>query len=84
MMNKKEVKHIAQLARLGMTPREEERFAKELSSVLKYVGKLKEVDVSKTEAVSHPFKVENVMRVDEATKDKKKLIEGFLQVKSVF
>ncbi|HDJ30356.1 Asp-tRNA(Asn)/Glu-tRNA(Gln) amidotransferase subunit GatC [bacterium] len=64
MITKKEVQHIAKLARLNMTPREEERFAKELSSILKYIEKLKEIDTSKVEPTSHPFEIKNVMRKD--------------------
>ncbi len=93
MISKEEVKHIAKLARLGLTEKEIERFQKELSSVLDYFEKIKKADVSKVEAASHPFKIENVVREDR-TKGKKtenkKLIEmapetkeGYLKVKSI-
>ncbi len=64
MIIKKEVKHIAKLARLGLTEREIEKFQKELSKILGYIEKLKEVDVSKVELTSHSIKVENIMRED--------------------
>jgi aspartyl-tRNA(Asn)/glutamyl-tRNA(Gln) amidotransferase subunit C len=75
MISKEEVKHIAKLARLGLTEEEIEKFQKDLSSILGYIEKLKEVDVSKIEPASpsgvalrasHAVKVENVMRKDEA------------------
>jgi len=46
MIKKEDVKHIAQLARLGLSEKEAERFQKELSSVLDYFKKLEKVDIS--------------------------------------
>jgi len=96
MIKKEEVKHIAKLARLRLTEKEVEKFQKELSSILDYFEKLKEVDVSEIEPTSHPFQMENVMRNDEssafvkATAGKEKLLElapetkeGYLKVKSI-
>jgi len=95
MITKKEVEHIAKLARLGLGEKEREKMQKELSSILDYIEKLKEVDISKTQASSHPIKVENVMRNDEVQELKpevrRKIIEqapetkaGYLKVKSIF
>ena len=64
MINKEEVKHIAKLARLGLTEEEIKKFQKELSSILDYVEKLKEVDVGGIEPTSHSIQLENVMRED--------------------
>ena len=83
MISKEEVEHIAKLARLGLTEKEIGKFQKELSLILDYVEKLKEVDVSKVEPTSHPLKVENVMRKDEVSKFNKKLIDGHLKVRSI-
>lgn len=96
MISKQEVQHIAKLARLSITEKEEEKFSKELSSILDYVEKLKKADVSNVEAISHPFKIENIVRKDEkregSTKpDGKKLVDmapstenGYIKVKSIF
>jgi aspartyl-tRNA(Asn)/glutamyl-tRNA(Gln) amidotransferase subunit C len=95
MISKEEVEHIAKLARLGLTEKEIERFQKELSAILNYIEKLKEVDISKVEPTSHSIEMENVMRGDiEKPKTKnqksKKLLElapetkeGYLKVKSI-
>ncbi len=64
MISKQEVKHIAKLARIGITKKEEEKFAKDLSSILDYIEKLKEVDVSKVKPTAHSIEIENVMRDD--------------------
>jgi aspartyl-tRNA(Asn)/glutamyl-tRNA(Gln) amidotransferase subunit C len=96
MISKQEVQHIAKLARLSTTEEEEEKFAKELSSILDYVEKLKKAEISGMEAISHPFEIENVVRKDEERSDKKKadgqgLAEmapetknGYVKVKSIF
>ena len=93
MITREEVQHVAKLARLGITKKEEEKFTKELSSILDYIEKLKEVDVSKTEPTSHSIKVGNVMRKDEGQKSEvksQKLLElapetkdDYLKVKSI-
>jgi len=62
MISKQEVKHIAKLARLGLTSEEIEKLQKELSSILDYIEKLKEVDVSKVKPISLSLDIENVMR----------------------
>jgi len=90
MISKKEVQHIAKLARLGLNPSEEKKFQKELSSILGYIEKLKKVSVAGIEPTSHPLEVANVMRPDEAKTKKQKLLElapetkaGFIKVKSI-
>jgi aspartyl-tRNA(Asn)/glutamyl-tRNA(Gln) amidotransferase subunit C len=92
MLSKEEVKHIAKLARLGITPDEEEKFAKELSSILGYIEKLKEVDVAGVDPACHAVLVENVFRKDEVkngTASEKILSQApetkdrFLKVKSI-
>ncbi len=95
MISKEEVKHIAKLARLGLSDKEVGKFQKELSSILDYFEKLKKIDVSGVEPSSHPFEAENVLRKDEVkeeqSKRNKKLLElvpetkeGYLKVKSIF
>jgi len=94
MISEQDVKHIAKLARLGLTQNEIRKFQKELSSILNYIEKLKEVDISKAEPTSHPIEVKNVMRDDEVRSTKsevrKKIMdlapetkEGYLKVKSI-
>ncbi len=91
MISKKEVQHIAKLARLGLKPVEEKKFQKELSSILDYIEKLKKVNISKTEPTSHPLKIENIVREDKGQRRKnKKLLDlapetqkGYIKVKSI-
>ena len=60
-----DVKYVAHLARLALTPEEEERIGAQLGNVLAYIEKLKEVDVSGVEPTAHPFPLVNVTRPDE-------------------
>lgn len=94
MISKTEVKHIAKLARLGLTESEIEKFQKELSKILDYFEQLKEVDISGVEPTSHSIFIENVMREDKAQiqelETRKELVEaapevkgGYIKVKSI-
>jgi len=56
--------HVANLARLELTPAEKERFAAQLGDVLAYIAQLNEVDVSGVEPTAHAFPVVNVWAED--------------------
>jgi len=43
-LTKKDIHHIAKLARLDLSETEEERFSAQLSSILEYVSQLQEID----------------------------------------
>jgi len=60
-----DVRYVAHLARLALTPEEEQKMAAQLTSVLGYIEKLKEVDVSGVEPTAHAFPMVNVTRPDE-------------------
>ena len=56
--------HIANLARLALTPAEKAEFTRQLGDVLVYVEQLKQVDVSRVEPTAHAFPVSNVWADD--------------------
>jgi len=60
-----DVKYVAHLARLNLTPEEEQTFGAQLSQVLGYIEKLKELDVSQVEPTAHAVPLLNVTRPDE-------------------
>lgn len=62
-----DVKHIAKLANLPLTPDEEKIFAQQLAAILEYIKKLQEVDTSSVEPTSQVTGLENVFREDKAT-----------------
>ncbi len=48
-----EVRRIAALARLRLSPEEERTFAVQLSKILEHVAQLEELDVSRIEPMTH-------------------------------
>ena len=60
-----DVKYVAHLARLSLSPDEEQKIGAQLGNILGYIEKLKEVDVSGVEPTAHAFPLVNVTRADE-------------------
>jgi aspartyl-tRNA(Asn)/glutamyl-tRNA(Gln) amidotransferase subunit C len=60
-----DVKYVAHLARLHLTPDEEKKFGAQLGSILGYIEKLKELDVAGVGLTAHATPMVNVMRPDE-------------------
>lgn len=60
-----DIKYVANLARLKLTPDEEQKLSAQLGNILGYIEKLKEVDVSKIEPTAHAMPLVNVFRDDE-------------------
>ena len=61
-----DVKYVAYLARLELTPDEEKKLAGQLVIILGYIQKLRELDVANVEPTAHATPMVNVMRPDEA------------------
>ena len=61
-----DVKYVAHLARLSLSPEEEQKISAQLGDILGYIEKLKEVDVAGVEPTAHAFPLVNVTRPDEA------------------
>jgi aspartyl-tRNA(Asn)/glutamyl-tRNA(Gln) amidotransferase subunit C len=93
-VSEEEVKHIAELARIELTPEESEQFARELSDVLGYIAQLGEVDTSAVEPISQVTGKMNVFREDvvkESSEETKDIMagnypdqqDGYIRVKQV-
>ena len=65
MIEKKDVEHVARLARLALTEPEIERMRAQLNGILAYIDKLNELDTVGVEPTSHAVPLVNVMRDDE-------------------
>ena len=63
-----DVAYVARLARINLTEDEAKIFQKQLDDVLKYVEKLRQVDVTGVDVVAHPLSISNVFR-DDAPRD---------------
>lgn len=60
-----DLSRVVKLARIDLTPEEEQRLAPQLGEVLQYVEKLKELDVDGVEPTAHAVPLNNVLREDE-------------------
>ncbi len=60
-----DIAYVANLARIALTPAEKEKFARQLGDVLRYVEKLRAVDVTGVEPMAHATPVFNVWQPDE-------------------
>lgn len=92
-ISKKEVEHIAKLARIDLSEKEKVKFEKELSSILEFVSELQKVDTKDVKPLSQVTALENVLREDEIKNqpNRDELLknvpsqqDGFIKVKKVF
>ncbi len=65
-ITRKDVEHVANLARLELTESEKEQFERQLSAILKYAEKLNELNTTDVPPTSHAMPLSNVMREDKA------------------
>ena len=60
-----DIKYVAHLARLQLTPDEEKKLGAQLGNILGYIEKLNTLDVSGVEPTAHAVPMVNVTRPDE-------------------
>ncbi|MEW4489014.1 Asp-tRNA(Asn)/Glu-tRNA(Gln) amidotransferase subunit GatC [Thalassoglobus sp. JC818] len=63
-----DVRKVAKLARLKLTPQEEELFVDQLGNILSYVEQLNEVDTENVAPMAHTAELTNVFRTDKLQK----------------
>lgn len=92
MLTTEEVKKIAVLARISLSPEEVEKFQRELSTVLDYVEDLQKVDITGVEEVSQVTGLVNVQREDRVvefgdlqaiTSQAPEMKDGYYKVKAI-
>jgi aspartyl-tRNA(Asn)/glutamyl-tRNA(Gln) amidotransferase subunit C len=64
-VERREVEHVALLARLKLAEKEEQLFTGQLNAILDYMEKLNELDTSAVEPTFHVVSHCNTMRQDE-------------------
>ena len=74
-----EIKHIAQLSRLELSPSELKTYGAQLSSILGYIDKLKEVKTEAISSLGQSTDLNNVWRLDEVKPWDKDEIEAALK-----
>ena len=62
-----DIQYVARLARLNLSPEEEQTLGRQLGNILQYIETLKKVDVSKVEPTAHAFPLTNITRKDETS-----------------
>lgn len=63
-IGKKEVEHVALLARLALTEEEKELYTRELGGILAFMEKLDEIDTRTIQPTTHVLDLKNVFRDD--------------------
>jgi aspartyl-tRNA(Asn)/glutamyl-tRNA(Gln) amidotransferase subunit C len=64
VISKKEVEHVALLARLALTEEEKETFTGQLAHILEHAGKIQALDTAAVEPTHHVAPLTNVWRAD--------------------
>ena len=93
-LQKKDIEHIANLARLDLTEAEIEKYGSQLTDILNFVGQLQEVDTTGVAPTAQVTGMTNAMREDEvevwednerqaALDEAPELEEGFIKVERV-
>lgn len=74
----KEVEHIAELAKLRLTDEEKARYREQLSAILDYAGRLRQLDTSAIPPTATVLPLRTVLRPDvvEPSIDRDRLLEG--------
>ena len=60
-----DIKYVANLARIALTPDEEAKLGAQLGDILGYIKQLEELDVTDVEPMAHAVPLANVLRPDE-------------------
>lgn len=63
-ITKKDVEHVAMLARLFLSEEEKEVFTRQLGQILDHAGKISKLDTKKVKPTSHVLPIRNVFRED--------------------
>lgn len=75
-LTRREVDHIAHLARLALSDEEAGEYAGQLSRILELVDQLKQVDTQGVEPMAHPLDMAQRLRADEVTEsDRRELYQ---------
>lgn len=83
-LDKQEIQHIANLAKLDLSDEELEKYGGQLSDVLSYIDQLKEVDTDNVEPTAQITGLVNAWREDEIHEwDEKEIDEALKQAPEI-
>ncbi len=92
-IDKKTIEYLAELSRIKLEPKEEEKLIKDLQKILDHFDELKSLDTSGVEPMNGGTELKNAFREDEertntnqgqGTEAFPELKDGFLKVPPVF
>lgn len=82
-LTRKDVLHVAKLAKLKLTDKEVEKYLQQLAKVVDYISQLSEVDTTGVEPTSQTTGLENVFRPDVVKTDQSLSHSGHFVVEAV-
>jgi aspartyl-tRNA(Asn)/glutamyl-tRNA(Gln) amidotransferase subunit C len=65
MISEEQVRHVANLARLGLTDEEVARMGEQLGAILTSIEKIQELDLEGVSPTANPLNMTNVFRPDD-------------------
>ena len=65
-ISKKDVEHVAKLARLGLSEDEKDKLTKQLNDILGYAEKINQLNTDNVPPTSHSIPMQNIFREDKA------------------
>jgi aspartyl-tRNA(Asn)/glutamyl-tRNA(Gln) amidotransferase subunit C len=66
LINEKDVRHVAKLARLALSDEDVKKYQVQLERILEHISELKNKNTDNVPPTAHPFEKGNVMREDVA------------------
>lgn len=66
LITRKDVEHVAKLARLRLGSEEIEQFTAQLGAILEHAAQVRALDTEGVAPTAHPIPIVNVLRADEA------------------
>jgi len=78
-VSKKEVEHVAALARLALTEEEKTLYTEQFNVILDYIHRLNELKLEGIEPTTHVQQLNNVLREDRAQKSTRDLLLKVLE-----
>ena len=85
-MKKNLLKKLAKLAKLKLSDKQLEKYSKEISSILDYVGQMNKVNTDKIEPMAHAINIKNIMRQDKIKSQefKNENLGKYFKTKAIF
>lgn len=64
-INRQDIEHISELARLELSPQEKDKFSQQFGAILEYISQLQELDTGRVEPTAQVSGLVDVWRNDE-------------------